>query len=64
MGEYMSIDLSVCIIAYHNFDDIEVAIASIEQYTSSGIKKQIYIIDNGSENATKDENSQYVKQIQ
>lgn len=51
----MSIDLSVCIIAYHNFDDIRVAISSLEKYTSNKIRKQIYIIDNGSENATKNE---------
>lgn len=40
----MSIDLSVCIIAYHNFDDIRVAISSLEKYTSNKIRKQIYIL--------------------
>lgn len=51
----MTIDLSVCIVAYHNFDDIKVAVSSLEKYTSTDIKKRIYIVDNGGEKTTIEE---------
>ncbi len=43
----MSVKLSVCIVAYNNYEDIRNAIASMEQYTSSELSKKIYIVDNG-----------------
>ena len=43
----MSVKLSACIVAYNNYEDIEAAIASMEQYTSQEISKKIYIVDNG-----------------
>ena len=43
----MSVKLSICIVAYNNYKDIEEAIASMEKYTSSTLKKKIYIVDNG-----------------
>lgn len=43
----MSVKLSVCIVAYNNYEDIEAAITSMENYTSTGLSKKIYIVDNG-----------------
>lgn len=42
----MSVTLSICIVAYNNYDDIKNALYTIEKYTK--ISKRIYIIDNGS----------------
>ena len=41
-------DLTLTIVAYHNFDDIKNAIDSFEKFTSKKINKQIYIVDNSS----------------
>lgn len=49
----MSTELSITIVAYHNYADIKEAVKTIEQYTYVGIKKQIYIVDNS--NPTSDE---------
>ena len=43
----MSERLSVCIVAYNNYDEVTDAIASIEQNTTAEIRKRIYIVDNG-----------------
>ena len=43
----MSVRLSVCIVAYNNYEDIKVAITSMEKSTSPELTKKIYIIDNG-----------------
>lgn len=43
----MSYRLTVCIVAYKNYNDIKKAVASMEQYTSPDLKKQVYIVDNG-----------------
>jgi len=43
----MSVKLSVCIVAYNNYADIEVAIDSMKKYTSTALTKKIYIVDNG-----------------
>lgn len=40
------IDLSITIVAYHNYDDIINAVSSIEKNTDNSIKKHIYIVDN------------------
>ena len=42
----MSIDLSVCIVAYRNYDDIICALESLFKYTSPSLSKKIYIVDN------------------
>ena len=42
----MKKDLSITIVAYHNYNDIKNAIDTIEQYTTKDIAKQIYIVDN------------------
>lgn len=42
----MKKDLSITIVAYHNYNDIKNAIDTIEQYTTKDIDKQIYIVDN------------------
>ena len=39
-------DISMTIVAYHNYEDIKAAVASIEQYTDASICKKIYIVDN------------------
>lgn len=41
--------LSLAIVAYDNYDDIENALNSIEIYTTKEINKKIYIIDNGTQ---------------
>lgn len=43
----MSVKLSVCIVAYNNYEDIKKAIESLEKFTSIYITKKIYIVDNG-----------------
>lgn len=43
----MSVKLSVCIVAYNNYEDIKSALISMEKYTSCEINKKIYIVDNG-----------------
>ena len=40
-------DLSITIVAYHNYDDILVAVSTLEQYTSKKLDKIVYIVDNG-----------------
>ena len=42
----MKKDLSITIVAYHNYEDIKNAIDTIEKYTTKDITKQIYIVDN------------------
>ena len=39
-------DLSIAIVSYHNEEDVEKAVASIEAFTPAHIKKQIFIVDN------------------
>lgn len=60
----MADKLSVCIVAYHNYDDIENAIHTMEKYTSSNISKKVYVVDNGNTPDVRKENeefSQYIK---
>ncbi|MEE5988441.1 glycosyltransferase [Ligilactobacillus equi] len=52
----MDIDLSICIVAYHNFDDILTAIRTIDTFTTKKISKKVYIVDNGYNNRLKNEN--------
>jgi GT2 family glycosyltransferase len=40
------IDISMTIVAYHNYEDIKAAVASIENHTDASIRKVIYIVDN------------------
>lgn len=56
----MSDRLSVCIVAYHNYDDIENAIRTMEQCTSSSISKKVYVIDNGNTPDVEKENKEFV----
>lgn len=42
----MKPQLSMTIVAYHNYAQIKTAITSIEKYTAPGISKKIYISDN------------------
>lgn len=51
----MEIKLSITIVAYNNYSDIEKAVMSMEKYTSNKIKKIIYIVDNGASIANKNE---------
>lgn len=44
------IDLSVAIVAYNNYTDIALAVESLERFTSKGISKKVYIVDNSSNN--------------
>ena len=45
--------LSICIVAYHNYDDILNAVKSIEIYTDKTIEKIIYVVDNDGNNNKK-----------
>lgn len=45
----MKTKISVCIVAYNNYDDIKVAVSSMEKHTSSRLSKKIYIVDNGTD---------------
>ena len=51
--------LSVCIVAYHNYDDIENAIDTMEKYTSPTIMKHVYVVDNGNSPGYKEENEAF-----
>ncbi len=60
----MSIKLSISIVAYKNYDEIKKAISSIENFTSTDLKKEIYIIDNSIANESEAVNFQnYLKGI-
>lgn len=39
-------DLTITIVSYHNEEDVQKAVASIEVCTPDTIKKQIYVVDN------------------
>lgn len=43
----MPVKLSASIVAYNNYDDIKEALASMEEHTSSGLLKKVFIVDNG-----------------
>lgn len=43
----MLVKLSVCIVAYNNYEDVKATVTSIEKYTSPKLTKKIYIVDNG-----------------
>lgn len=51
----MRIKLSVSIVAYHNYQDIKVALETLEKHTSKDIIKKIYIIDNGTNDIDKEQ---------
>lgn len=42
----MKNDLTISIVAYRNYEDIRIAIKSIEEFTNEKILKKIYIVDN------------------
>lgn len=44
-------DLSITIVAYHDYNDIKAAVASIEAHTNRRINKTVYIVDNGAQDA-------------
>jgi len=46
-GCSMLVKLSVCIVAYNNYEDVKATVTSIEEYTSPKLTKKIYIVDNG-----------------
>lgn len=43
----MSVKLSICIVAFNDYEDIKKAVLSIEKHTSPSISKRLYIVDNG-----------------
>lgn len=57
------IDLTVSIVAYKNYDDIIVAIDSLEKYTSNQIDKKIYILDNGRKEIANNEFEVFFKKL-
>ena len=42
----MATKLSVCIVAYKNYEDVKKAVSTMERYTSVELEKKIYIVDN------------------
>lgn len=63
----MSDKLSVCIVAYNNYNDIRTAISSMERYTSPEILKRVYIVDNGvaiSKPEDVDEFKRYIESVE
>lgn len=55
--------LSISIVAYHNYKDIKVAIDTLEKYTSKGLNKKVYIIDNGTKDTDEKEIRNFKKYI-
>ena len=47
-------NLSICVVAYHNYNNIETIINSIEKHTDSSINKTIYIVDNSNDGNSDD----------
>ena len=50
----MAVKLSICIVAYNNYDDIKEALQSIEDYSSQELTKKIYVVDNGTNISSKE----------
>lgn len=59
----MHVDLSVSVVAYHNYEDILNMISSLVECTSKILKKQIYIIDNGTEDSNSENLNNFKKKI-
>lgn len=59
----MSVKLSACIVAYNNYNDIKIALNSIDGFTSSKLSKKIYIIDNGVSVSSSNEVEEFKKYI-
>ena len=53
--------ISICIVAYNNYDDIQNAIISIERNTK--VTKKIYIVDNGVSISSKESKEEFKKFI-
>lgn len=53
-------ELSISIVAYKNYTDIENAIKTLELYTPSDISKEIYILDNGNTADYKEKNKKFL----
>lgn len=53
-------DLSICIVAYHNYEEIIDAIKTMEHYTPSTISKTVYIVDNGNTAEWKTQNKDFL----
>ncbi|CDR75841.1 glycosyltransferase family 2 protein [Lactobacillus delbrueckii] len=51
----MSVQLSISIVAYHNYDDIKKAVSTLEEYTPTTLTKKIYIVDNGAQTGSNTE---------
>ena len=60
----MSEELSVCIVAYHNYNDIKRAIETMENYTPAKLTKKVYIVDNGNTSEWEKENKEFLKVIE
>lgn len=45
-------DLTVSIVVYNNYDDVEQAVASIEKHTNPAISKNVFLIDNSCRSAS------------
>lgn len=56
----MTVQLSVSIVAYHNYDDIKKAISTLEKYTPTMLTKKIYVVDNGNDGTQNGENTEFV----
>ena len=44
-------ELSITIVVYRNYSEVEDAVKSIERFTDSSIKKEIFIVDNSGEHS-------------
>lgn len=59
----MPVKLSICVVAYNNYDDIKKMIDSMEKYTSKNLKKRLYIVDNGVSISDPDEVEKFKKYV-
>jgi len=60
----MHSNLSMTIVAYHNYEQIKVAIESIEKFTNLQIEKTIYISDNSADDVPKSEFMTYLSRYE
>ena len=59
----MAYKLSIAIVIYDNYNDVENVITSIDEFTSKSIKKIIYLIDNGVNKSKKEDCDKFVNFI-
>lgn len=59
----MPAKLTVSIVAYNNYKEIEEAIATMQKYSSPELTKKVYIVDNGATISDPLESEEFIKYV-